>query len=320
MERLREAALIAVRDCMAAKKGETVLVITDEPTRHIGTVLWQVARDLGAEAILVEILPRRTNGEEPPAPVAELMKHVDVILAPTSKSLSHTDARRKASQMGVRIATLPGITEDMMIRTLNADYARIAERSTRLAAILTEGKMAHVTTPAGTDITMSIEGRRAEPDTGLAHEPGAFINLPAGEAYLAPVEGTARGTIVVDGAMAGVGMITDRPIRLVVEDGYVVEIDGGEEAARLIELIEPFGKPARNIGELGIGTNDRARLTGLILEDEKAMGTIHIALGDNVSFGGTVRVPSHLDGLLKQPTLTIDDRVIMRDGALLIDA
>jgi leucyl aminopeptidase (aminopeptidase T) len=318
MDKLKDAAMIALRDCMAVKKAETVLIITDEPKRKIGYVLWETACELGAEAMLVEIIPRRTNGEEPPAAIAEMMKYVDVILAPTSKSLSHTDARRNASQAGARIATLPGITEEMMVRCLNADYKKIAQRSIKLAAILTEGKTACVMTPAGTNITMSIEGRIADPDTGFVHKPGDFCNLPAGEAYLAPVEGTANGIIVVDGAMAGVGMIKDKPIRMLVKDGYAVEISGGGEAVRLQELIEPFGQPARNIAELGIGTNNKAILTGIILEDEKVMGTVHIAIGDNVSFGGKVHVPSHLDGLLKQPTLQIDGQVIMRDGQLLV--
>ena len=112
---------------MAVKPDETVLIITDEPARSVGYALWEAAKEEAAEAIITEITPRESNGEEPPDSIAELMKSVDVVLIPTSKSLSHTDSRRAASNAGVRIATLPGITEDMMIRTMNADFNQIAE-------------------------------------------------------------------------------------------------------------------------------------------------------------------------------------------------
>jgi leucyl aminopeptidase (aminopeptidase T) len=117
--------------------------------------------------------------------------------------------------------------------------------------------------------------------------------------------------------MAGVG-VTVEPIRIVVEQGYATDISGGREADALRALLEPHGRDARNVAEFGIGTNDRAILTGVILEDEKVMGTIHIAFGDNKSMGGSVGVASHLDGLVKQPTVWFDDRLIMHAGRLLI--
>lgn len=314
---LEVAARTALETCLAVKAGETVLVITDEPKREIGTAIWRVAKSLGAEAMLAEIMPRSRNGEEPPAPIAALMAASSVVLCPTSKSLTHTAARREACAHGARIATLPGITEEMMIRCLAADYNAIAERSQRLSVALESGNEVHVTSPAGTDIRLIRGDRHAKPDTGFYLNPGEYGNLPAGETFFAPIEGTAQGVIVFDGAMAGVGKVKT-PIRIMVRDGVAVEITGGPEAQKLNELIDPLGVAARNIAELGIGTNDRAQITGVILEDEKVMGTVHIALGDNMSMGGTVSVPSHLDGLILQPTVFVDDRMIMEDGKLLV--
>jgi leucyl aminopeptidase (aminopeptidase T) len=117
--------------------------------------------------------------------------------------------------------------------------------------------------------------------------------------------------------MAGVGLAA-HPIRIVVEGGYATAITGGDEASKLTALLEPHGKDGRNLAEFGVGTNDRAILTGIILEDEKVMGTIHIAFGDNKSMGGSVRVASHLDGLVKRPTVWFDDRKIMENGDLLV--
>lgn len=312
-EKLAYSAEVAIRDCMAVKPGEQVLVITDEPKRTIGRMLWEKAVEAGADAVYIEIIPRKTHGTEPPSAVAEAMKRADVILGPTSRSLSHTVARKEANKAGARIATLPDINEDMMKRALCADYKKIGVVSEKFAAVLTAGKTVHLTTAAGTDITMSVEGREAHPDTGLNHEPGTFSNLPAGEAYIAPLEETAEGVIVVDGAMAGIGVLTT-PIRLTVEKGFVTGIEGGPEAARLEAMLNEHGKLARNIAELGIGTNDKAIITGNILEDEKVMGTVHLALGNSASFGGTVQVPIHLDGILNAPTLTVDGQVIIKDG------
>lgn len=318
MNGLKDSAMIAVKDCMAVKKGEKVLIITDEPAREIGYVLWEAARELGAEAIITEIIPRESNGEEPPGPVGALMKTVDAILIPTSKSLSHTDSRREASRAGVRIATLPGITKDMMTRTLNADYGAIAERSNKIARIISRGKTVSVSSGNGTYIDMDIDGRDGHPDTGLNHNAGDFSNLPAGEAYVAPMEGKSNGTIVFDGSMAGVGLLSGEVIEVRVEDGYAVDIRGGSGAEKLQSIMEPFGKPAFNLAELGIGTHDKALVTGNVLEDEKAIGTIHIAFGDNKSMGGTVRVASHLDGVVLSPTVKVDGETIMSEGKLLV--
>jgi len=317
MDELRKAAQTAITNCLRVKKGETVLVITDEPLRKIGYLFWEVARDLGAEAMLAELTPRRSHGEEPPPALARFMKEVNVLIIPTSMSLSHTDARREATKAGARCVTLPGIREETMRRALNADYDKISVRSRKVAQILSQGKKAEVTTPAGTQITMSLEGREGHADTGLVFNPGDFSNLPAGEGYIAPIEGTANGKIVIDGAIADTGVM-DEVIELTVTAGFVEEIKGGKWAKYLRELVEPHGRPGRNIAELGVGTNDKAKLIGNVLEDEKVMGTVHIALGDNASMGGEVSVASHLDAILLRPALIIDGKVIMEEGRLLV--
>jgi len=315
MDKLFEAAQVAISNCLMVKKGESVLVITDQPERKIGYAFREAAEEAATEAMLLEILPRSSNGEEPPGPVAKFMKDFDVLIIPTSKSMSHTNARREACEAGARCVTLPGIIEDTMGRTLNADYREIAERSTKLAEMVNRGKIARVTTPAGTDITMSIEGRECHADTGLVHNPGEFSNLPAGEAYVAPMEGTANGIIMVDGSMVGK---VKQPIKIVVKEGFATEITGGSSAEELERMIEPFGQPGRNVAELGIGTNHKARIVGSVLEDEKVMGTVHMALGDNKSMGGNVSVQSHLDGILLKPTLWIDETKLMENGELKI--
>ena len=318
LTKLDSASIIAIQDCMGAKKDEKILVITDELKREIGLSLHQNAIRLGYESLLVEMKSGKINGEEPSPAIAELMQKFDVVFCPTAKSLTHTDARRNASALGVRIATFPGITNEVMIRGMNADYKSISKRTVKLTEILESGNKIHVTTPIGTDITFSIAGRKAYASKGLFHAKGESGNLPTGEAYLAPVEGTANGVFIVDGSMAGLGLIKNANIRIEVENGYATKITGGVLAKKLNVMLDEVGKDARNIAEFGIGTNDSAKLSGVLLEDEKVMGTIHIALGNNVSMGGSVNVPIHLDGVVKKPTVWMDGKLLMRDGKLLL--
>jgi aminopeptidase len=314
---LFSASLVAVRDCMGAKQNEKILIVTDEPMRSLGYALFQAAKEITSDVLIIEMLPRKTNGEEPPPEIADLMMRMDVVFCPTTKSLTHTDARRAASENGARIATLPGVTEEIMVRCMNADYKAIASRTHQLCSLMEQASTIKVKAPAGTDITLPIKGRKAHASSGLFLEKGQSGNLPTGEAYLAPLEGLSNGIVVVDGSMAGIGVVRN-PITIKVENGYATEISGGEEASQLIELLKPHGKDAYNVAEFGIGTNDKAILSGKIIEDEKVMGTIHIAFGDNKSMGGSVRVASHLDGLIKEPTVWFDEKMVMENGKLLL--
>ena len=318
-DRFLNAAETAVKQCLAVDKDETVLIITDQLEREIGYALFEIAKQIAKETMLVEIIPRRNHGEEPPEQVAELMKSVDVVIAPTFRSLSHTEARREASKIGVRIATMPGILRETFVRAMNVKYDEIARVSNELADILSSAKSARVVSEHGTDIVMSLTGRRGLSDTGIIHSRGAFGNLPAGEAYIAPVEGTAQGTIVVDGSIGDTGVLAnDDYITIRVKDGYATEIDGSRASAYLAGVLATQPQDARNIAELGIGTNYAARLCGNILEDEKVLGTVHIALGDNASMGGNVAAPIHLDGIILSPTLYIDNKIVMNKGKLQI--
>jgi len=306
-----------VTECLGVKKSEAVLIICDEKTRSIANALFDAAKSLGAEAVLTEIIEREAHGFEPPLPVAEAMKSADVVIAPTTKSLTHTKARLEATKNGVRIATMPGITEELMSRSIAVDYAKIKEKSVIFRNLLSQGKEARLTTPAGTDLVFSLAGREAIADTGIMHEKGTFGNLPAGEAFIAPIEGKTSGVAVIDVSMAGVGIIKT-PIRWTIKDGYVTEINGGDEAQALSNLLADKGQEAKNIAELGIGTNEKATATGHPLEDEKVMGTTHIAVGNNSTFGGNVSAPIHLDGIMKDATLIIDGRTVIKDGKHLL--
>lgn len=316
--RLDKACRTAIQDCMKVKKRERVLTVCDSNKREIGIALHQTALSLGHESFYIEMKPLEVNGQEPADEIAELMKKFDVVFCPTTTSLTHTDAKRNACKEGVRIATFPNITKDIMIRGLSADYNKIAKLSNKLKRIFEKGKEIHVTAPNGTDISFNIEGRTSISSKGLYHKKGEGGNLPTGETFMAPIEGSANGVFVVDGSMAGIGLIKSTPITIEVKDGYATKITGNAQAKKLKQMLDKFGKQAYNIAEFGVGTNDTAKLSGLILEDEKVMGTVHFALGNNISMGGSVNVGIHLDGVIKKPSFWLDGKQMMKDGKLLV--
>lgn len=317
-QELLKPAHNALAQCMGVKKGETVLVVTNHEKQPIADALFHEAKEIGAEPSVLIYPPGKINGEEPPRIVAEAMKMVDVVLAPTVVSISHTDARRAASANGhTRIATLPGITEEIFIRGLGSDYNEIAETCERVRKVLDAGKTATVTTPSGTDLELDIDNPGVASDGNIS-EPGAFSNLPDGESELAPKN--ANGVMVVDRC----GSIITEPTRITFKDGYVVDIEQNESGKRFQKIIEESAKADGNknayfIAEFAIGTNPTAKVTGVILEDEKVLGTCHIAVGDNTSYpGGNNSSTLHLDVILFKPTVTIDGEVIQKDGELLI--
>ncbi|MBU7023578.1 MAG: aminopeptidase [Theionarchaea archaeon] len=314
MTQLDEASEIVWTECMNLKKGENALILCDEPLRAVGYSLFEKAVELEGNAFFLEMMPLTIHGEEPASLVAEAMKSVDVLVVPASTSLSHTEARRQASAKGVRIATMPGITEDIMRRAISADYEKIKERSLKIADILSSADAAVITTEKGTDLTLPLKGRKALPDYGIYHDVGDFGNLPAGEAYVAPLEGVSEGVLVVDGAIAGIGKL-DAPVTITIRNGLAEKI---ENCPQLKEALSKHGELGRSVAELGVGTNDQARVVGNVLEDEKAMNTVHVAFGNNLSFGGTVNVPVHLDCIIMDPTLAVDDEIVLENGKWLI--
>lgn len=303
-----------LRDCLGLEPGEEVLVICNPVTEEIGALMRIEAEGDGANATLAVISETESNGAEPPAPVASAMIASNVVLAPTIQSLSHTYARRAANSAGVRVATLPGVTGDMLARLMNADMAMLRRRGASVAAALRSGDEARITCPHGSDLCLGLNGRIPIADAGVITAPGAFGNLPCGEAFVSPV--TGEGTLVVDGSIAGVGKV-ETPVELTVEDGHLTDATG-PEGATLMELLTKHGADGTNVAELGIGTNEEAMLTGNILEDEKILGSAHVAFGASAAIGGGIQVPVHLDCVVIEPTVEVDGTIICEGGELLI--
>lgn len=317
---LLNSSKIAIQDCMAVKEGETLLIVTDDKLEDIGRALYTAGKELGHETMLAVLTPRQSHGADAPEPIARAMEAADAVIVPASTSFTHTKTRRDACAAGARVATMPGITRETLKRGLSADYEAIARRTIRLTEMLDSTNSVRITTEKGTDITIPIDGINAISSTGLIREKGSFGNLPSGESYLMPKEHHSEGVFVVDGSFAGIGKIPEgETVTCTVEKGFVTKIEGGTAARKLEELLEPFGQDGRNLAELGIGTNDAAQICGAILEDEKVMGTVHLAVGNNKSMGGTFGVKIHLDGVITEPNMWFDDKLVMEKGVFTIE-
>jgi leucyl aminopeptidase (aminopeptidase T) len=303
---LREAAETAVEQCLGLEAGEACVVVTDDDRQPIGEALHEVASEVTDDAAVLRYPPGDQHGEEPPTAVAAAMEAADVFLAPTTKSLSHTRARGNANAAGARGATLPGITEDVFTTGLDADYETIRQHCADVLAQVADADEIRVTTPAGTDITFEPGDREWRDDTGIVHEDGDFSNLPAGEVFVSPTD--ANGTYVVDGTMMPHGKLADdQQLRFEVEDGFVTDISDDQVRDQVEAASEQVGRDAYNLAELGIGTNVAVtELVGSVLLDEKAAGTVHIAIGDDAGIGGDTDAPLHLDGIIREPTVFAD--------------
>jgi aminopeptidase len=313
---LDRAVKTVIRQCMGIQPGEDVLVVCNPVTEEIGALMRIEAQGEGADATLAVISERDSAAGEPPRAVAAAMAAADVVLAPTIQSLSHTDARKAASEAGVRIGSLPGVTEEMLGRLMTSDLDELRRRSWALGTALNRASEARITCPHGSDLRLNLEGRMATVDAGELGSRGAFGNLPCGEGFIAPVIEGSEGMLVVDGSIAEVGLL-DTPTALTIREGRLVEATG-PDGSRLLELLTAHGEEATSVAELGIGTNEEAELCGNILEDEKILGTCHVAFGASAAIGGTVQVPVHLDCVVLEPTVEIDGETVVSGGELLV--
>lgn len=338
MEKIRPGVINMLKVNMQVKKGESILVLNDVPRTEEWKLSYSKISDFAKRSIMArkmydiicEVFKENKvdyfvypslgqNGVEPTEEVAEKIKKYDIVLALNTYSLSHTNARENACKAGVRIASMPGLECEMLTEQgpLAADYISIKQETERLAELLTKAKTARVTTENGTDITLSIEGRHGGADTGIIANKGEWGNLPGGEAYIAPVEGTATGIIVVPAGWY-FGLVED--MILTFKDGYVVSIEGGgrvgEELRELCCFNDDKYKHRRNCAELGIGTNPKAKKPDNVLEAEKIKGTIHIAIGDSSHMGGVNESDLHEDFVLPSPMLYLDGKLIIEKGKI----
>jgi leucyl aminopeptidase (aminopeptidase T) len=342
-KKLADGVVNMLKVNMGLKKGEKLLVVTDVPTaeewksKDSAKLTEAVERSLLAKNVS-EIASEKfpdckvefyaypsigKHGTYPGRDVEEKMKAADVDVAITTYSLTHTDARVNSCKAGARVASMPMFVAEMFYPggPMAADYREIDKETKKIANLITGTSQAKVTSPGGTDITFSLKSRKGMVDAGIFTEKSAWGNLPSGEAYCAPVEGTANGKLVVE---ANWYPDLKEKMTLKFQNGNVTEIVGGGKVGDEYRGLLDFSKRAepytsrRNLAELGIGTNPNAKRPDNILESEKIKGTVHLAIGDNSHMGGKVSADLHQDFIIPKPTWTLDGKTMMKDGKLLV--
>ena len=309
---MEAGARLVLRTSAALRPGERVLIVVDEGTRRVGDAFALAARALGADPVLASIAPRAKDGDEPPEPIGAAMQGSDLILLATGRSLTHTHARRAANRAGARVISMPGVTEDTLRDGgLSTDWTALHELVRRTARRLRDAREVRLTSAAGTDLTFRVEGREwiAE-DTGLCAKKGAFTTLPAGEIFVAVVEGTAEGRLVAD-------VYFDEPLTesatAIVSAGHATRIIG---ASKAVHAMNRGGKDGRAFARFGFGLNPRARVTGPHLEAEKTLGAAHMGFGDNLSLGGKIHCGVRVDAILSEVAIEVDGKTLLEKGRL----
>lgn len=320
-ERLRDIALLTAEVGKAFTK--KIIYHEYEATGSHGTeppeTLWTAAfgertvRELKKQRLFKPLLKKEIDDKGIKKAELIVEKHkkysVNAVIALSNYSTSHTRFRDFLTRIcGCRYASMPIFDISMLEGAMNVDWKGLSKMTRALARIVNTAETIEIKTPNGTHMILSKKGRKAFSDDGILTKAGSFGNLPAGEVFLAPVEGTSNGRLVLEWAST---RELKSPIILIVNEGNVKDVIGDEPYADYLRAKLNERAENSNIAELGIGTNERAKRPDNILESEKISGTIHIALGDNSSFGGKIKTPFHQDFVFFKPTV----RLIKKDGS-----
>jgi leucyl aminopeptidase (aminopeptidase T) len=300
--------------------GEQVVVVTDPTMERYAAAVARAAEEVGGRVTVCVMPLRRQDGQEPTGPAARAMSQADVIFSPVRISITHTRAMRRALDSGARVCMMTAYTDQIMTSPalLETDFEAQVEVCRRIGAAFTEGSWVRLTSPRGTDLRFSVEGRTANVLTNIP-EPGHLAPVPDIEVNVVPVTGSAEGYFVADASIPYLGIgILEEPVSCTVEDGYISRIEGGAQADTLRSHLASFREPACfNVAELGVGLNPNARLTGEMLEDEGVLGTIHLGIGTSHTLGGEIVAPTHYDLLMWEPTIEVDGRVVQKNREVL---
>lgn len=302
--------------CVKVQPKEQVVIVTEESKMKIAEAIAAAVYRVGAEPVLAVMEPRQQDSQEPPKTIAAAMKESDAFISIVGKSITHTHAVKNAIANGSRGVVLTQFSEEMMIRGgIECDFQEIKPLCKSMAAEMAGSKEIVLTTAAGTHLTYSAEGRRGNALYCMV-EKGEFSTVPTVEANVSPLEGTANGVIVADASIPYIGIgVLDEPVRLKVENGRIVSIEGGKQAQMLKKDLEDKNDPnVYNIAEMGMGLNPKCKFMGFMLEDEGVFGSVHIGIGTSITLGGTVKAACHYDLIMRDATVVADGKTLLDAG------
>ena len=309
--------------CLGVATGEEVaLLIDDGSDPDVVEGLAQALEDRGAVCVVARLPRYEVPGSEPPRSIAGLLLAASAAIELTSTFIGSSQARQAATGAGRRYLTMPAVVLDTFREggPLDVDFAGLRSTTERVAAAWETASWFRLTSRGGTDLSGSVVGRKGRALHGIAREPGSYMAPPDIEAGTAPVEGTAAGTVVIDGDFLFMGQGPVRePVVLHIADGLLVGAEGAE-AGRLLDMIARCDDERMvNLAEVSMGLNPNGRVCGVPMETESTLGSAHIALGNSIAYGGTVAAVAHLDCVMCDATLELDGRRVLDEGVLTLD-
>lgn len=310
-----------VASCIDFEK-KRVLIIYDETTEQWISLLERALGNAGKASEKIKLDIAQCHGEEPSVYVRDRMLASEAVMCITQYSLAHTEARKLAEKKGISFLSMPEYNSELLKNpAIYVDYESKIAQVNEYAEMLSAGKTVEVISAKGTHLFMNISGRMGNSCPGLTNKIFLLGSPPDIEANIAPLEWETHGRIIVDGSVTDrrIGLLREL-VQLDVADGRINNIFSrdSEIEEKIKKIFCDTGSPkASVIGEFGIGFNDRAVLCGNMLIDEGALGCIHFGIGSNWTIGGQNKVNFHLDFVLKDATVFIDNRMVIKEGSML---
>jgi leucyl aminopeptidase (aminopeptidase T) len=290
----------------------------------VGRAIFAEALRRGADAAWCQVQARDSNGAELPEPIVAALASCDLAALVTSWSATHSPGVIAAVQAGTRVLSMPGVRSSMLNEgALTADYKRVRELTERWGEYFARGSRVRLTTHAGTDLTADLGGWSRPPfldDGTMPRGIGMVGNMPAGEIAVAPVEGSAHGRVIADLTMSTTPRPVSGPVTIDVENGKVTAVRGGPEADDFEAALSAHGDSSRVVAEIALGTNPGALHIGVVIEDEKRLGTAHVGFGHSIGLGGLNVSTIHADAIFASVTMTVDGVELIRDGVPVAEA
>lgn len=326
---LQNAARKLIREIFAVQPGETVTMTLDyDSSQTVARVIADAVKEAGAFPMILQTPTPGGVGKaaDPDLPVDALSGALlasDVWIELNHQWLLYSTPFERAYRNNekLRYMCLADFDEGLLVRTVgHVETARLQAFMDRTAELHKQAKTMRVTTPAGTDVRFEMEPRHYVcVDSGDATRPG--MHMLTGQLNIVPRFRSIQGTIVFDGSVTPpFGRILNEPIRLTVEDGVIVRVEGGKEAEEYEAWLRHFDDPGMlKMAHIAYGFNPGAILTGSVVEDERVWGCTEWGIG----YVSTIDAPpdgqeavSHSDGICLNSSVWLDDRQIMDHGRI----
>jgi len=313
-----EAAKNALECVLEAKKGESIVIFCDYEKMNIGKAFANGALKLGLQTRLVQLkTDENVLRKEVPPQIMEILTRQTpgIYINLLRGNREETPFRIQLIEMETKdqkacLGHCPGVTLDMLTEGALAltaeEHRQMQAFADKLIQKLSKAVRVEVMNPAGTNVSLSVEGRPFFTDTKIDWKTMKWMNLPTGEVIVAPVESSLEGKLMCDMAIGGIGPIKT-PVEITVKNGKVEDVSSADtEVLSRVEGSLNTDEWSDVVGEFAFGINPKARFVEEFLEAEKMLNTIHIAFGNNSDMpGGKNPSKNHMDFLVSKPTVNV---------------